>query len=127
MADNGIFCTQAEMLMKAGASVSSVVTAAVDTTFVYSNSFISQAESTINCDARYNFSDHYATLNVDVKEILKQTASDLAAMYCIQYDMSGFSSRYEAETMLDLLRDSALRGLGLLRDQKVVTFINGAT
>jgi len=89
MADNGIFCTQAEMLMKAGARVSSVVTAAVDTTFVYSNSFISQAESTINCDARYNFSDNYATLNVDVKEILKQTASDLAAMYCIQYDMSG--------------------------------------
>ena len=126
MADTGIFCTQAEMLQKAGSGVNTTLNATTDTTFVYSNSFISQAESTINCDARYNFSDNYATLNVDVKEILKQTASDLAAMYCIQYDMSGFSSRYEAETMLDLLRDSALRGLGLLRDQKVVTFINGA-
>lgn len=121
MAYTGIFCTENEVKYKAGTSVN-----ATAVTEAYLNSFVAQAESIINAVCRYNFSDTYATLNGDVKALLTQVASDLAAMYAIQYDMSGYTSRYEAETMLDMLRDSALRGLGLLRDQKVVTFINGA-
>lgn len=126
MADNGIFCTQAEMLQKAGANVNSTLNAATDVTFVYSNSFIGQAESEINVLSQYNWSDDYAGLNIDIKSILKEAASNLAAMYCIQYDMSGFSSRYEAETMLDVLRDGYLRCISILRDIKKRDFMNGA-
>ena len=72
------------------------------------------------------FSDAYAALNVDVKGILKEVASDIAAIYVIQYDMSGFTSRIEAEDMINILRDAALRGLSILRDKKVQDFINGA-
>lgn len=121
MADTGIFCTTAEVLRKAGANASATSTAEA-----YTNDYVTQAESLINAVCRYNFSDAYAGLNADVKGLLKEVASNIAAIYCIQYDMSGFTSRTEAEDMINVLRDAALRGLSLLRDKKVQDFINGA-
>jgi len=126
MADEGIFCNQADMLRKAGANVNPNLNAANDTTFTYSNDFISQAESIINARTRKNWSDVYSTLNSDIKQILKQVASDIAATYCINYDMSGYTSRAEAETMLDVLNNSINRGLQLLKDKKVETFMEEA-
>jgi hypothetical protein len=121
MADTGIFATTAEIGYKAGAGASATSKAEA-----YTNSFIAQAESIINTMCRFNFSDSYAALNADVKGLLKQIASDLAAIYVIQYDMSGYDSRTEAEDMINVLRDSALRGLSILRDKKVQDFMNGA-
>ena len=121
MADTGIFCTTAEVQRKAGANASS--TANVE---VYINDFVTQAESTINVSTTYNWSDAYATLNVDVKGILKEIASNLAAMYVIQFDMSGFTSRLEAETMLDVLREGALRGLSIIRNKNPQEFMINA-
>ena len=121
MADTGIFCTTAEVERKAGANASATSKAEA-----YTNDYVAQAESLINCVCRYNFSDNYSTLNDDVKMILKEVASNLAAIYVISYDMSGFTTRIEAEDMINVLRDGALRGISILRDQKAVTFINGA-
>lgn len=121
MADTGIFATTAEVGYKAGANAS-----ATSNTEAYINSYMAQAESLINCMCRYNFSDNYDSLNADVKEILKEVASNLAAIYVIQYDMSGFTSRTEAEDMINILRDAALRGISILRDDKVQRFINDA-
>ena len=121
MADEGIFATTAEVSRKAGANAS-----ATSNTEAYINDYMTQAESVINNMCRYNFSDNYATLNVDVKNILKEAASNLAAIYVIQFDMSGFTSRTEAENMVNILRDAALRNISILRDKKVVDFINGA-
>jgi len=121
MADTGIFCTTAEVERKAGANCSATSKAEA-----YTNDYVSQAESVINAICRYNFSDNYSTLNADVKGILKEVASNLAAIYVISYDMSGFTTRTEAEDMINILRDGALRGLSILRDKKVQDFINGA-
>lgn len=121
MVEAGTFCTQVEVERKAGANASAVSVAEA-----YTNDYIVQVESVINNFCRFNFTDVYAGLNEDVRELLKQVASDLAAIYVIQYDMSGFFLLQEAEDKINTLRDSALRGLSLLRDQKVVTFINGA-
>ena len=121
MADTGIFCTTAEVERKAGANCSATSKAEA-----YTNDYVAQAESIINTMCRYNFSDNYSTLNADTKQILKQVASDLAAIYVISYDMSGFTSRIEAEDMINILRDSALRGLSILRDKKQQRFINGS-
>jgi len=125
MADTGVYCNQAQMLQKAGAKVSATLNAATDTTFVYSNEFIGQVESLINVMTRKNWSDDYAGLNVDVKKILTETASNLAAIYCISYDMSGYTTRTEAEDMINTLRDGALRGLSILKNQNVQTFMIG--
>lgn len=117
----GIFATTEEVQRKAGANASS--TANVE---AYINDFMTQAESFINTATTYNWSDAYATLNADVKGILKEIASNLAAMYVIQYDMSGFTSRSEAETMLDVLREGALRGLSIIRNKNPQEFMINA-
>ena len=121
MADTGIFATTAEVQRKAGAGASATSKAEA-----YTNDFMTQVESQINAMCRYNFSDNYTSLNVDTKNILKEVASNLAAIYVIQYDFSGYSSRIEAEDMINVLRDAALRGMSILRDKKAQDFINGS-
>ena len=121
MVDEGIFATTAEVERKAGTNASATSKAEA-----YVNDYMTQAESLINSIVRFNFSDTYSTLNVDTKGILKEVASNLAAIYVISYDMSGFTSRIEAEDMINILRDAALRGLSILRDKKVKEFIANA-
>ena len=98
MAWTGIFCTLLEFQYKCGANASSTATAEA-----YGNSFVGQAESYINARTLYNWSDAYAALNVDFKGILSDAASSLAAIYAINYNMSGFTSRQEALQMLNVL------------------------
>ena len=121
MADTGIFATTTEVQRKAGEGASATAIAEA-----YTNDFIAQAESEINTICRFNFSDNYAALNADVKQILKEAASNLAAIYVISYDMSGYTTRTEAEDMINVLRDGYLRCISILRDKKAQDFINGA-
>lgn len=121
MADTGIFCTTAQVARKAGANASAVSVAEA-----YTNDFVSQAEAKINAETNYNWSDAYAGLNADVKGILSEAASNLAAIYVIQYDMGGFSSREEAETMLDVLYALYRDAIKILRDKNQAEFIQDA-
>jgi len=121
MVYTGIFCTELEVQYKAGANASSVSVAEA-----FLNSFVAQAESKINVMSQFNWTDNYITLNSDVKMILTEAASNLAAMYAINYDMSGFTSRLEAQTMLDVLKDGFLEAVSVLRDIKKRDFMNGA-
>jgi len=121
MADTGIFATTAEVQRKAGANASSV-----SNTEAYINDYMTQVESFINTHTKTNYSDTYSALNVDVKGLLKEIASNLAAIYVIEYDMSGFPSRSEAESMITILRDRALNGLALLKDNTRRNFVDDA-
>jgi len=120
MADTGIFATTLEVQRKAGngASTTSNVEA-------YINDFMTQVESLINVLTRHNWSDDYSSLNADVKGVLKEVASNLAAIYVIQYDLGTIGMR-EAENRVNILRDAALRGLAVLRDKKQQTFMEDA-
>lgn len=118
MADTGVFCTTAEVRRKAGTGASTL-----STTEAYVNDFVTQAESLINTVCRYNFTDNYPTLNVDVRGVLKLAASNIAAIYVVTFDMSGYSSRIEAEDLINILRDGALQALSLLRDKKQQEFV----
>ncbi len=115
-----IMTTEAEIEQKAGANAS----IGFDTTMMTASNL--RAESTINCICRYNFSDNYSTLNDDVKLILNDFCSSFVALEKINYDMSVFTDNIEAEDMINVIRDGMLRAIGILKDQKVVTFINGA-
>ena len=121
MADTGIFATTVEVQRKVGANASTVAN-----TEAYINDFISQAESLINCMTRFNWSDVYEDLNIDVKGILKEAASNLAAIYVLNYDPDGLSSRTQYEDRVNVLRDGFLRAVSVLRDKKTQDFINGA-
>lgn len=121
MVDTGIFATTAEVQRKAGSGASATSKAEA-----YVNDYMTQVEAEINATCRYNFSDTYSALNADTKGLLKQAASNMAAIYVIVYDMSGYNSRIDAEDLINVLRDAALRNINLLKDKKVVDFINEA-
>ena len=118
MSDTGIFATTAEVERKSGSGASATSKAEA-----YVNQYMMEAESYINSVCRYNFSDAYTSLNDDTKGILKECATCMAAINVIQYDMSGYTSRIEAEDMVNILRDAYLRCIQLLRDKKVTDFI----
>lgn len=121
MVYTGIFATSDEILVKAGENYDISVTEA------RINALCTQIESFINCTTRRNWSDAYATLNIDVKGLLSLAASNLVAMYIISYNLSAYHSRIEAETMLDVLRDGALKAIELLKTKEVEDFIDGET
>ena len=52
---------------------------------------------------RRNWSDDYAALNGDVKKVLQEAASNMAAVYVIQYDMFLYTQIEEAQTMINIL------------------------
>ncbi len=121
MAHEGIFATSDECIAKAGTDYdSSGVTEA------RINDYIAQAESYINVVTRYNWSDAYSTLNVDVKRILSEAASNLTAVYMIQYNMNGFLSIRYAREMIDNLLLRFSECVFQLQDLKRQDFINGA-
>ena len=64
MADTGIFATTAEVQRHVGANAS-----ATSNVEAYINQFMTEAESFINAFTRYNWSDAFASLNVDVRGI----------------------------------------------------------
>ena len=86
-----------------------------------------QAESFVNVMTRFNFSDAAtAGLNADIQGILSDVVSSLVAIEGIAYDMSGYTTRTEAENKINVLRDGALRALSILRDKKAQEFMNNA-
>ena len=88
--------------------------------------FINQAEGQVCAATRHNWVDDYATIDADLKYILEGVASDLAAIYIIAYKLTGedgTKDRIESEDQINVLRDSALRGISILRDKKTQTFM----
>jgi hypothetical protein len=103
--------TLLEVQYKAGSNAS-----AISNTETYINSYIAQAESHVNAESGYNWSDVYSTLNADVKHILTEAASNLAAIYVMAYDPDRWaSSTYsnKVNTLLTLY-DTAIK---LLREK----------
>ena len=126
MTFTGIYVpTIGEFTNKCGEGVSTVSIAEA-----FANSYIEQAESLINMLSRKVFAVDaaaFTALPATTKHMLTEVASDIAAIYAISYDMSGYSSRIEAEDMINILRDAALRGLSLLRDYKQIDFLPKGT
>lgn len=118
-------CVSGAVLAKAGVGVNSQVSGGIlqGGTDYAVDEWINQAESVINAVCRKDYVAAYSGLTAAKKKILEQVASDLAAIYCVSYDMSGYTSRIEAEDIINVLRDRVLFGLGLLRDKEIQRFI----
>jgi len=80
--------------------------------------FANQAEAQVNTLTRKDWVADYANVTANFKEILSDVTSDVIAMKIINYDMSGYTSRQEATTMLDVLRDNISKNIEVLKDQK---------
>ena len=121
MADAGIFAEDADILLRVGTGASATVKAAG-----WFDTIILDVEAIINAATRYNWSDGFAALNTDLQGILTDTAACLAAIEGITWDMSGYTSRVEAEDIINTLRDRALFNISILRDEKTQTFMKNA-
>ena len=86
MADDGIFATNAEIIAKAGVNANATAIAVG-----WTDAIVGQAESRINVESEYNWSDNYAALNADVKKILTEAESNLVAIYIINYDPNAWT------------------------------------
>lgn len=113
-------CNSGAVKLKAGANVSTALTAENYTTL------INQAESFIAVNSQYDWVTNYGNIDANTKAVLEEAASSHAAIGAINYDMSGYTSRTEAQTMVDINYNKVVDCLNLLRDNKFVTFtING--
>lgn len=125
MAHTGIYATKAECDAVAGENVD--VTGWTEANI---NLWCLKAEGLIHCTARKVFATAIAgftAMPAGGKGILAEIEACYVAIEGIKYDMSAFTSRIEAEDMLNILWAKMQKGLDLISDQKVVTFItNGA-
>lgn len=121
MTHTGIFATKAEIDLKVGENVNST-----GYTEANINASCLQSESFINSVCRYNFSDDFASLNADVKYLLSEASACWVAIDFIAYNMAGYTTRMEAEGLININWAKFWKCVELLKNQQVVTFMNGA-
>lgn len=107
------FTTEAKAIAKAGANANSTIVATAATLAAWSD----DVEATINSRTRRDWIANPPTANF--ANFLSEVASSMIAMLIINYDMSGYTSRVEAQTMLDVLDDNVEKMIRELRKQEV--------
>jgi len=104
-------CSLDEAEQKAGLNVNSAVVDVAATTTAWSE----QTEGLICTESKYDWVTNYASLQAEFKNILREAASAHAAMKMVAYDMSGYTSVTEAQTMLNVLYDQYRVAMDLLK------------
>lgn len=84
---------------------------------------ISGAEAVLSSIARYDFVTNYSSLNSPTRDILSDAASNYVAAQLIAHDMSQFTSRVEAESMINLYMKNYERAIEMIKDKKQNDFI----
>ena len=121
MADIGIYTTNAQIQAKAGLGAS-----AVSKAVAWTDVIVLMVENFINVECRKVFAVDaaaFTALPASTKYLLSDVASSLAAIYVINYDFAGYPTRIVAEDMINILRDSALRGIQTLKEEKTTEFV----
>ena len=117
MAEEGTLCVNADVEKYSGANANTTADAEA-----YTNVYIKEAEGVIVSLSRFDYVTNYASLTAIAKEFLRDACAAYAAMGVITYDMSGYTSRIEAEDMLNILFAKWSAAKKVLLDQKWVTF-----
>lgn len=112
-------CSSDAIIFKAGSKASSEAT----TSAAIMEAFSEMAEARISAVSRHDWVTAYPGLKAGIKEVLDDTCSSIAANFVVAWDMSTYTSRVEAEDIINVNRDVYLNNLGLLKDQKRVDFI----
>lgn len=116
-----VYALATEMGYKAGANVNSTASGAA-----YLEAFGEMAESVINTASGYNWSDWYtanAATYPDVSQLLVDAATNLGAIYIINYDMSGFTNIQEAVARINTLYEMYKYDISLLKEEAKKDFV----
>jgi hypothetical protein len=111
-----------EMVYKAGANVSSTATGAA-----YTLAFGLMVEANINAASGFDWSTWYTANSgtyPHVAQLLVDAATNLGAIYIINYDMSGFTNIQEAVSRINTLYALYVSELAMLKDEKTKDFLN---
>jgi len=82
------------------------------------NSWSDMAESSLSTITRRDWVALSGATTANFKQILSDVVSDIIAMKIINYDMSGYTSRLEATTMLDVLKDNLIQNMTALKQDE---------
>lgn len=118
MAEAGTLCINGDVEKKSGLNGNSTADGES-----YTNVYIKMAEGNICAQSCYDWVANYASVSTIGKEFLRDVVSSLAAIYVITYDMKGYTSRTEAQTMLDVNWSIVAEGINLLRDNRWKDFV----
>lgn len=110
MVFTGITATEAEIDQKSGANAS----ASFDD--VMKTQSLLEAESYLNVETEYNWSDAWATLNADVQHLVTNYTASWVAMAAINYDPDAIG-RAAAELRLDVISEVMRIALKTLLDK----------
>lgn len=113
------YCAYTDVQNKAGANASTTP----DQTMI--DTWIEQAEGLINTAAKFNFIDGFAGYDTDIKLILEMATAAVAAISLIAYDPSGYTSRYEAELIMDANWSQYEECIKRLKEKEFKDFITG--
>lgn len=118
MAELGTLCSNTDVEKLSGANASSTSDAEA-----YTNVYIKAAEGFICAYTRYDWVTNYSSVSTIGKEALRLVTAAYAAIMVINYDMSGFSSRTEAQTMIDILYTIVVDNINLIKEEKAREFV----
>ena len=110
-------CTSGAAIAKAGAGANTTIIADGTTLAKWST----EAEGRICAETHTDFVTTASSLT-QIQNALSDVCSSLIANKIIAYDMSGYTSRQEAGTMLDFNDSTADDGLKILKDKKKQRF-----
>lgn len=118
MAEEGTLAIRQDVLDECGANANDTYTAEA-----YTNRFIKKAEGYISALSNYDWVDNYSSVTTEGAEFLRNLVSQMAAIKVIKQDMSGFTSRQEVVTMLNVLYEDVDNSLEILKNTDIKRFI----
>jgi len=113
-------CLSGAVILKAGINATTLTETQYDL-------IINEAESFVNVSTCRDWVTDYASLPANTKKILEDAASSFAAIKLINYDMSGYTSRFEAQVCLNVNWAVFRECVNLLRDNEMKTFVETGT
>jgi hypothetical protein len=109
-------CTSGQAIAKAGANANVNIIGLSGVTII--GKFYDEAAASVNTISRRDWLALSGATTANFKAVIADLISDIVAMKIINYDMSGYTSRLEAQTMLDVIRDNVMRNIDSIKDDK---------
>ena len=118
--------TSGAVLIKAGADVSTDISDGVQglSGDDIISQFINEAEAYVCAQTRYDWTANYGSLAANYKNILNETVSNLAAIYCIEYDLDAIG-RSAAMSKINVLWARIDKNIQFLKDTEKTDAIKG--
>ena len=114
--------TSGSAIVKAGTNVNSTIKASGSALAGWYDEILGIMVDT----ARVDLSGSYANLNMPGKFIIQNIGSSFIAQKMVMYHPSSYSSKAESNAIINVLENDIVRGLALIKDDKVKTYL-GAT